>query len=86
MGDKKKKMKCLKGATGNFHMFIVAKFSKPRNTSHFNSYLKEYLIKKKTNFKTFHFEASAGGVKWLAIAIFSYYEPYKRSIGDALRR
>jgi hypothetical protein len=37
-------------------------------------------------FKTFHFEASAGGVKWLAIAIFSYYEPYKRSIGDALRR
>jgi hypothetical protein len=24
----KKKIKCLKGATGNFHMFIVANFSK----------------------------------------------------------
>lgn len=31
-----------------------------------------------------HFEASVGGIKWLTIAIFSYYEPYKMSVGDAL--
>lgn len=31
----------------------------------------------------FHIEAF-GGIKWLAIAIFSYYEPCERSARDTL--
>jgi len=31
-----------------------------------------------------YFEASTEGIKWLIIAIFIYYEPYERSVGDAL--
>jgi hypothetical protein len=30
-----------------------------------------------------YFEAFAQGIKWLIIAIFSYYEPYNRSAQNA---
>jgi hypothetical protein len=45
---------------------------------------KKWLKDATVNIHIFSYEASIGGIKWLIIVIFSYYEAYERSVADTL--